>query len=357
MSQSVRGAVAQRQSTQINLVDHVRSNLWPEMQRVMPKGLDQERMMRLALTVIRNTPKLAECDPASYVGALLSADALGLDPGVDNEAYLVPYGRECTLIVGYQGYVKLFWQNPLAQHIDAQAVYDGDEFDYAYGTDAYLVHKPAKDRGKTITHFYGVAALSSGGRHFTVLTPEECKELRQGKVGPDPRFKGGDPMHWMERKTALRQLVKLLPKSRALQAAAAVDERRGSELAAYRVPQAIATRADLPAELVDEPVDQAEPAPPVPVIESPPATEPSTGPITKGQLSKLDKAFTAVGWTIAADRLRAVGTLAGRQVGALAELTAAEAQTILGVLDKCIRSGDPQTELTDALEAAREAGE
>lgn len=201
-----------------------------EIARALPKHMDADRMARLALTVVRRNPKLAETTPASFAGALLTASALGLEPGVNDEVYLVPYGRECQLIIGFKGMTKLFYQHPMAKHIDAQVVYSNDEFDYQYGTDPYLVHKPARgDRGE-VECYYAVASLSNGATAFVVLSPEDVKALRQGKVGPDPRFKAGDPMHWMERKTAIRQLVKILPKSTTLAAAAEADERTGTDL-------------------------------------------------------------------------------------------------------------------------------
>lgn len=367
--QTVKGAVERRAPQQISLVEHVRQNLWPEMQRVLPTHLTGDRMMRLALTVLRKTPKLTECDPASYVGALLSADALGLDPGVDDEAYLAPFGRECTLIVGYQGYVKLFWQHPLAQHIDAQAVYEGDEFEYAYGTNPYLNHVPGTNRGK-ITHYYAVGALSSGGRHFVVLTPEECKQLRQGKVGPDPKFKGGDPLHWMERKTALRQLFKLLPKSREMSAALAVDDRTGRDLAAHKVPQAIAQRGELSIDPIDEPplgiVPPTTPPPPSQqqtgapepttnqVEKEEPTVKPATQPVSKkAKLTAIDNAFTSIGWTINADQIRAASIIAGTEIAKLADLTDLQADALMTALADVAADPDPQTRLTDLLAEIR----
>lgn len=229
-------------------------SLVPELQRALPKHMDADRVARLALTIVRKDPKLAECDPYSFAGALLTAAAVGLEPGVNDEAYLVPYGKECQLIIGYQGMAKLFWQHPLARHLDAQAVHDGDEFDYAYGLDPYLIHKPGKgDRGK-LTHYYAAAALSTGAKAFVVLTVDEVKQLRGGKVGPDARFKGGDPMHWMERKTALRQLFKLVPKSANLVRAIAADEQVGSELQRDMPPEALPPAYDVATgEIVDEP--------------------------------------------------------------------------------------------------------
>jgi recombination protein RecT len=223
-------------------------SLTPEISRALPKGMDADRIARLAMTVIRTSDiearkagkpenSLVHCSPQSFAGALLTASALGLEPGVNGEAYLVPYKRECQLIVGYQGYTKLFWQSPLARHIDAQPVYEHDEFDYAYGTSPFLTHKPAAgDRGNLI-YYYGVATLSTGGSSFVVLTPDEVKRLRSGKVGPSGNI--SDPMKWMERKTVLRQLVKTLPKSTMLSAALSADEEMGSNLRTRRVAEGL----------------------------------------------------------------------------------------------------------------------
>lgn len=232
----------------VTVVSQFITRMQPEIARALPRGMDADRVARLALTVVRQSDiaarkegkpqnSLANCSVESFGGALLTASALGLEPGVSGEAYLVPYKGECTLIIGYQGLAKLFWQHPLAKHLDAQAVRENDDFDYGYGLAQYLRHKPARsDRGK-ITAYWAAAELSTGASAFVVLTPDEAKQLRGGKVGPSGRIP--DPMNWMERKTALRQLFKLLPKSTSLNAALAVDEHKGSTLAERGVPQAI----------------------------------------------------------------------------------------------------------------------
>ena len=237
--------------------------MMPEIQRALPRGMDADRVARLALTVVRqsemqaqasNRPQmsLTACSPASFAGALMTAAALGLEPGVNGEAYLVPYKRECQLIIGYQGYAKLFWQNPLARHIDAQAVYANDEFDYAYGTEPFLRHKPANgDRGDLIA-YYAVATLSTGGSSFVVLSPDEVKKLRGGKVGTSGNI--DDPMRWMERKTALRQLIKTLPRSTMLNHALTADEALGNSLRAQRAAEQITGGGQEPVEYVAETV-------------------------------------------------------------------------------------------------------
>lgn len=220
----------------------------PELRRALPKGMDADRMARLALTVLRQSEmqaqaagkphmSLASCSPQSFAGALMTAAALGLEPGVNGEAYLVPYKRECQLIIGYQGYAKLFWQNPLARHLDAQAVYANDEFDYEYGLTPSLRHKPARGERGEVIYYYAVATLSTGGSSFVVLTPGEVKKLRGGKVGTSGNI--DDPMRWMERKTVLRQLIKTLPRSTQLNAAMNADEELGTSLRARRAADAV----------------------------------------------------------------------------------------------------------------------
>lgn len=197
--------------------------LKPELAHALPKHVSVDRVARIAVTALRRNPKLNSCTPASFLGALMTASQLGLEVNTPaGEAYLIPYGRECTLVIGYQGIVKLFWQHPQAKHIDAQAVYSNDHFEFEYGLNPRLEHKPAAgDRGDVV-HYYAVATLSNGGSAFAVLTPEEVKALRQGKVGPSGDIK--DPQRWMERKTALKQMLKLLPKTVELQAALVADE-------------------------------------------------------------------------------------------------------------------------------------
>lgn len=198
----------------------------PELERVLPKHLSGDRVARITLTELRKNPKLAGTDPNSFFGALLTAAALGLEPGVNGQAYLVPYGKECQLIIGYQGLVELFWRHPLAKRLSAEVVYENDHFAIDKGLAARLEHTPAiGERGKVVG-YYAIAELKGGGVNYDFFTPEDIKALRGGKVGTS----GGvvDVRHWMERKTALKQVLKLMPKSVELAQAVRVDESIGS---------------------------------------------------------------------------------------------------------------------------------
>lgn len=224
------GAVEKRGSGQPQTVYEFIESMKGEMARALPRHLNPDRLARIMLTEVRRTPLLARCTPASFGGAIMTCAQLGLEPGVSGEAYLLPFRNtkkniyEVQLVIGYQGMAKLFWQSPLARSLDAQAVYEHDEFEYAYGLDPVLLHKPslAPDRGKAIA-YYAVARMSGGGTAFIVMSPGDIEKIRE-------RSRAKDDGPWktdydaMARKTCLRQLFKLLPRSPELSQALAQDE-------------------------------------------------------------------------------------------------------------------------------------
>jgi hypothetical protein len=110
------------------------------------------------------------------------------------------------------------------------------------------------------------------------------KALRQGKVGPQGKIT--DPMRWMERKTAVRQLVKMMPKSPTLTHALEVDEQGGHEL--HRQLIAENTPAAIPSTRVKRAKPQHLPRPPA-------NPEPEPEPVPEGQTT-LDDAEPADDW-------------------------------------------------------------
>lgn len=235
--------------------------LTPELARAVPKGMDADRIARLVTTEVRKSrnakaagiarQSLEDCTHESFAGALLTASALGLEPGVNGECYLVPYRDnrrqvvECQLIIGYQGIVKLFWQHPRAARIDAQWVGENDEFRYSKGLNPILEHTAARgDRGKAI-YFYAIVEVTGAQPLWDVFTAEEIRTLRRGKVGSSGDIK--DPQHWMERKTALKQVLKLAPKTTRLDSAIRADDQPGTLLSrsqALELPPGVQSTPD-----------------------------------------------------------------------------------------------------------------
>ena len=202
-----------------------------QIEMALPKHLSPDRMLRIAMTELRKNKKLANCHPHSFLGAVVQCSQLGLEPGNNlGHAYLVPYKEECQLIIGYRGMIDLARRSGQVISLSAQPVYENDIFDFEYGLEEVLRHKPAKgDRGEIVA-FYAVAHLKGGGYQFEVMWKDKIDEIRDTSEGYKyaKKFKKDTPWisHYdeMGRKTVLRRLFKYLPVSIEIQQAVTLDE-------------------------------------------------------------------------------------------------------------------------------------
>jgi recombination protein RecT len=207
------------------------------MAAVLPKHMDAERMLKLALGALRTTPKLMQCRTDSLFGAIVQCAQLGLEPNTPlGHAYLLPFENrqkgitEVQIILGYKGLIDLARRSGQIVSISAHEVCQKDHFEYEYGLDEKLVHRPALgDRGQVIA-FYAAAKLVGGGYAFEVMSAKQIEEIRDAsqnyKFAKD-KTKTVWGQHFVEmgRKTVLRRLFKYLPVSIELATASALDDR------------------------------------------------------------------------------------------------------------------------------------
>jgi recombination protein RecT len=199
----------------------------PEIARAVPKHVNPDRMLRIAMTALRVNPDLMKCTPGSFLGCVLSAAQLGLEIGGPlAQAYLIPYRQECTLIVSYRGMLNLARRSGMVTSIYAHEVREGDRFAYKLGLTPNLEHEPADspDReDKPITHVYAVAKLKDSDPVFIVLTKAQIEKYRA-------RSRAATSGPWvtdytaMALKTAVRRLFTWIPQSSEMMLAAAIDE-------------------------------------------------------------------------------------------------------------------------------------
>lgn len=196
-----------------------------EFAKALPSVLTPERFTRMALTALTKTPKLANCDPASFMGAMLEAAQLGLEPNTPlGQAYLIPYGRSCQFQIGYKGLIDLAHRSEELKSIEAHAVYENDEFEFEFGLNPKLVHKPAmRDRGDVIW-YYAVYHLVNGGYGFEVMSREDV-EAHARKYSKT--FNNGPwqtEFDEMAKKTVLKKVLKYAPLKSDFVRGVAVDE-------------------------------------------------------------------------------------------------------------------------------------
>lgn len=191
----------------------------------LPKHINSDRFVRIAITTIRQNPKLAQCNQESLLGALMVSAQLGLEPGVLGQCYLIPYGRECQFQIGYKGMIELLRRSGQLKDIYAYSVYENDEFEMTYGLNRDLKHKPnLQDRGNFIG-CYCVAVLKDDARAFEYMTKEEIEA--HGKKFS--KTYGNGPwktdFEAMAHKTVVKKMLKWLPVSMEFLEMANKDEK------------------------------------------------------------------------------------------------------------------------------------
>ncbi len=187
----------------------------------LPKHLKSDRFIRIALTAINKTPKLALCTKESLFACLIDLSQLGLEPD-GRKAHLIPYGDKCTLIIDYKGLVDLARRSGQISDIHADVVYENDEFLYSFGSNGELNHKPSlKTRGKIIAA-YSFVRLTDGSASYEVMNCDEIEAIHK-------RSKAGNSGPWvtdwaeMAKKTVFRRHSKWLPVSSEFQSAVEKD--------------------------------------------------------------------------------------------------------------------------------------
>lgn len=227
-----------------------------QLAAALPRHMTADRMIRIVTTEIRKNPTLAKCDTQSFVGAVVQCSQLGLEPGSAlGHAYLLPFEKrkkdstgnwvtertDIQLIIGYRGMIDLARRSGQIVSLSARVVRDADEFNYEYGLEERLHHKPGDDDSSPISHVYSVAKLKDGGVQFEVMSAKQInkiasqsKSVKKNKDGSIDWQNTNSPWatHWeeMAKKTVIRRLFKYLPVSIEMQKAVVLDEKAESDV-------------------------------------------------------------------------------------------------------------------------------
>ena len=147
----------------------------------LPSVMTPERFTRIVLTALSSTPQLNECSPQSFLGAMMTAAQLGLEPNTPlGQAYLIPFRNkgklEAQFQIGYKGLIDLAYRSGEVELVQAQCVYENDTFNYQFGLEPKLEHIPAdSDRGDLVK-VYALFKTKSGGFGFEVMSVDDVKK-------------------------------------------------------------------------------------------------------------------------------------------------------------------------------------
>jgi recombination protein RecT len=199
--------------------------LKPQMALALPKHMNSDRMARLALTAFSSNPDMQRCEFRTIAASLMTAGAMGLEPGVNGAGYLIPYKGTCTFVPGWKGLVDLVSRSGRAT-VWTGAVFEGDDFDYALGDRPFVRHRPGDETDPDkLTHVYAIGR--SNGSDYPVI---EVWSMRKVWKHRDALNKQGTKHYSYKhpemyaRKVPLLQVLKYMPTSIEVANAIAVAE-------------------------------------------------------------------------------------------------------------------------------------
>lgn len=177
------------------------------------------QFLGMAMNTIKRNPQLLAVfrkNPKSVFGSILICAELGLSPSQEmGECWLIAKNGYCQFQLGYQGLIKLMYRHPNIKGVFAESVYEKDDFYYELGLDPKLQHIPSSDTDKgALTHVYAVIKYTDGEKIFKVMSRSELEEYKNLSESGDSNywFTEKDPQNWLPKKTAIKQLCKIIPK-------------------------------------------------------------------------------------------------------------------------------------------------
>jgi len=209
---------------------------------VLPKHLTVDRFLKIALASLTRTPKLADCKPETLIMALAACSELGLEPNSPlGHAYLIPYGTDCQLVIGFKGLLALARRSGEIASVDVAVVHARDVFTYARGDNPRIHHEPFvpkfDEQGKAVgptdpgplIAAYMIAHLKDGSVQREVMYRHEIDAVRNGsKAGRSGPWK--DHYDEMARKTVFRRGWKWLPQSTEMAKTLELDDDKPADL-------------------------------------------------------------------------------------------------------------------------------
>ena len=253
-----KGTQAGKPATLIDIVGSEQmKNQWAV---VLPTCMTPERLARVAVTQLRKTPKLAQCNQGSFLGALMTCAELGIEPN-GRHAHLIPYGQECQLIIDYKGLVELAMRSGKVSRIHADVVCENDRITIRNGEIDHEIN-PLHPRGEVVGA-YAMCFFRDGTAKHEYMSKEEIDAIRS-------RSKAGKSGPWvtdyneMAKKTVFRRMSKWLPLSPEVMDSVEREADQLRERPATGVASAPVYTPEMPAVMSEpDPVDNPElkPAP------------------------------------------------------------------------------------------------
>ena len=185
-----------------------------EIGKALPSQIEPDRFNRICMTALTVNPALANCDSRSFIGAVLNAAQLGMEPNTPlGQAYLIPYKGRVQFQLGYKGMIQLARNSGEISMIKAHAVHMNDEFSYELGLNPNIKHIPVAEERGPVVAYYAFYKTKDGDFDFEVATRQEMEDF--GKRYSQSYAKGPWSTNFdeMAKKTLIKRVLKYAPMS------------------------------------------------------------------------------------------------------------------------------------------------
>ena len=206
--------------------------LAPDLEHMLGSDISVGAFVEVATNAVIENPALLDCSAGSLVLAVRRSAQLKLRPdGV--EGAFIPRGKKAFFEPMFQGVVRAMLRTGTVLKVEAHAVHKEDHFDYGYGLDPFMVHKPHRPQSERgmLTEVYAIVWLRNGERQFEVMDRDELIDIRDrlathnGRLNPAYRDFEGE----MYRKIAVKRLSKYIEQDAGLAAVVEYDNSLYSE--------------------------------------------------------------------------------------------------------------------------------
>lgn len=220
------GAVVKKEKTIQGMLANSETAWGKELLKVLPSAKDVARFMACAMNQLADPKvgaKLAKCTLPSFYNAIMKSARSGILPDGVN-AYLIPYGTECTLQYSFRGLCDMSIREGIATRFSSDIVRKNDTFVWQNGE--LVEHTPAgwddDERGEIVGVW--VRAYLPNGEHTDMrMSKKDVEKIRSKSQNPNGVWR-----EWYEemmKKSCLKRLFKTMQNTPSLSEALAEDNK------------------------------------------------------------------------------------------------------------------------------------
>ena len=165
-----------------------------QIAKALPTVLTPERYTRMVMTALSTNPQLQQCTPESFLGAVMQAAQLGVEPNT-------PLGSELL------GVMRFGWTSHEPRSEKGR---DGVIFEFYKPK---LKFKPSLVNRGPVVAYYAMFRTKDGGFNFAVMSREDVEQFAKqySKAAGSGYSPWSTNFDSMAKKTVLKQVLKYAP--------------------------------------------------------------------------------------------------------------------------------------------------